>query len=238
MNEFALTRRCQNGWALKHYFVNCTTHRPVPARCKSWQCSYCAPLNAFKVGLIAETGKPERFITLTRAPGEKGALTIAFAHTVQALRRKGFAFEYMAVPELHKNGLPHLHILQRGDFIPQSVISDVWEVATRNWFHGQGSFICDIRKVEKSEDAISYVTKYLTKGVGDKSKKGWQALAARYPGMRHYRKSHNWGKLPPSPDMWLLAHQTRLDEFILALETGAFEGADTDTYLSLLNSPR
>jgi hypothetical protein len=185
--------------------------------------------------MLAEAGKPQRFITLTRAPGEKGALTLAFAHAVQALRRKGFRFEYLAVPELHKNGLPHLHILQRGDFIQQSVVSEVWEVATRPWFHGQGSFIVDIRAVAKTDDAIAYVTKYMTKGAGDKSKKGWEALAARYPGMRHYRRSRQWGDIPRSPDMWILAHQSRLEEFMLALETGAFEGADTETYLALLN---
>lgn len=237
MPELALTRRCQNGWALQHYFINATTLRPIPARCKSWRCAYCAPLNAFKVGLLAEVGKPERFITLTRAPSEKSALSLAFAHAVQALRRRGYAFQYLAVPELHKNGLPHLHILQRGDFIPHSVVSEVWEVATQGYYHGQGSFVVDIRQVESTDDAVSYVTKYMTKGAGDGSAKGWAALQARYPGMRHYRRSREWGNLPLSPDMWLLAHQSRLDEFIAALRTGAFEGADYETYYAILNNP-
>ena len=55
----------------------------------------------------------------------------------------------------------HMHIIFDAEFIPQSVIADIWEKITKD------SFIVDIREVVGCDDnvkkAVAYITKYVTK---------------------------------------------------------------------------
>lgn len=64
--------------------------------------------------------------------------------------------EYLAVWERTKAGWPHLHVLLRGPFIPQRLISRWWSSLAK-------SPIVDIRPLHGSRQGARYVTKYLTK---------------------------------------------------------------------------
>lgn len=57
---------------------------------------------------------------------------------------------------------PHLHILYVGKYFPHRQLQSAWMIATGD------SFIVDIRPLS-SDQAIAYVTKYLSKGVDDRT---------------------------------------------------------------------
>lgn len=71
----------------------------------------------------------------------------------KALRKRGYEFRYIAVPELHRDGFPHWHGLVhdlRGD-LP-------WKPLNELWLSG-----FSVIKLVKDAKAIRYVTKYLAK---------------------------------------------------------------------------
>lgn len=72
---------------------------------------------------------------------------------MKALRKRGFAFRYVCVPELHRDGFPHFHGLihdQRGDLH--------WDALTDSWSAG-----FSVVKIVRDANALRYVTKYLSK---------------------------------------------------------------------------
>lgn len=80
-----------------------------------------------------------KFLTLTYSPADyastleegKERRRLDLQHFVQALRRRGYEFEYLKIVETHKSGKVHLHLLVVSDFISQELLSDLWERATR-----------------------------------------------------------------------------------------------------------
>lgn len=73
--------------------------------------------------------------------------------TVKRLRKGGFAFRYLCVPELHRDGFPHWH----------GLIHDLdgdlnHEVLTAAWREGWS-----VVKLVRDANALRYVTKYLSK---------------------------------------------------------------------------
>ena len=75
---------------------------------------------------------------------------------VQRLRRQGYTFEYCMTFERHKNGKFHIHMLQKGDYIPQKYLSECLRSAT----HGS-SYVVHISRCRPG--TAGYVTKYCTK---------------------------------------------------------------------------
>lgn len=185
---------CPDPWAQGHVFYNRITGKTIPARCKRWTCYACAKINYYKVDWLLSAGLPERFITLTRAGNSPQEIRTNLQHLVQGLRRLGLKFEYAAVAELHENGQAHLHILQRGDFIEQELLSEMWERYTAKSYQGAGSFIVDIRKIQDNQNIKGYLLKYLKKSwdTENHDNKSWEALQRRYSGLNHYRMSRNW----------------------------------------------
>lgn len=53
---------------------------------------------------------------------------------------------------------PHLHVVAEGNYIGKADLSEAWNKATG------GSFIVDIRRLDKTKDVAFYVAKYVTKG--------------------------------------------------------------------------
>lgn len=73
---------------------------------------------------------------------------------IKTLRKRGFAFRYVCVPELHRNGFPHYHGLihcQDGRL--------AWRDVAAPWV--QNGFI--VAKLVEDAKALRYVTKYLSK---------------------------------------------------------------------------
>jgi hypothetical protein len=159
--------------------------RVLPIFCKKWSCPKCSKLKASGWQSIGMLGKPERFITLTlryrpdRTPRQQAErLKEAWPKLLQRIRRAFGSMEYMLVYELQKNGTPHIHVLQRGCYIPQGWLSKTWHELTKD------SFKVDVRAVKSDGDISRYVCKYLSKTISD--------TATELTGMRIISKSKNW----------------------------------------------
>lgn len=104
------------------------------------------------------------FCTLTFAPksypGPSGPTPLEFARRqftlfAKRLRKNGGSFRYLAVLELHRSGMPHIHCLLH-EAVPGGL---KWSMVDKEWrelgFHKT--------KLAKSDFPVSYLTKYLFK---------------------------------------------------------------------------
>ncbi len=189
---------CRDMWAVNHVFFNKRTNQIIPARCRRWKCLDCAPVNYARVDRLASAGNPQRFITLSRAGNTPSEVRINLQHLIQGIRRQGLQFEYFSTLELHKNGLPHLHLLQRGDFIEQRELSRLWGICTSKSFVDRSSTVVDIRRIQEKQNVRGYLLKYLLKGLkaDNHTDASWYELQAKWKGLNHYRNSRNWAKKP------------------------------------------
>lgn len=156
----------------------------VPLFCHKWQCPRCRKHKAGHWRQVAKSGNPERFITLTlRHEPHKFVyqyvrkIKEAFPKLVKRIRKIHGEFEYLLIFELTKKGVPHVHILSRGGFIPQAWLSKEWAALT-------GSFIVDIRRIRRKGDISSYITKYMGKAISD--------VASKLNGYRIIQKSQGF----------------------------------------------
>jgi len=166
-----------------------------PLLCRSWNCEFCAPLR--KRGLMgrAKAGAPTRFLTLTANPAygsdpesRRASLAKAFNVIVKRLRRRfpSQQVEYLAVTEATKHGEPHLHVLLRCPYVPQSLIS--------SWMGElMESPIVDIRRIKGMKQVIAYVAKYLVKAPEQ------FGAAKRYFSSRHWIAVPGDEFDPPTP---------------------------------------
>jgi len=159
----------------------------VPTLCHRWDCPVCGPIRMRKAKAIAVAGNPERMITLTTRP-KPGWTTEAsvrwFRRRWQALlvwlRRNFDRFEYIAFVEFHKSDWPHMHILTRGSYVPQRMLSAEWLRLT-------GSFKAHIQGVTNGWQQINETTKYYLKTA--------RQVHEHCPNLPVYTKSKGW--LPP-----------------------------------------
>jgi len=167
----------------------------IPLCCKSWNCPACAVRLRDRWADVAVRGQPERFLTLTGDPALhpdphdmavaiKKAWTKFVAHWRRGKVRKDgkheippHDLEYLAVWELHKSGFPHLHILQRGQYIPQAYLSRWMRTA-------KVGHIVHIRRIENARGAAAEVLKYVTKAVDH--------MGSVFTGMRLITKSRKY----------------------------------------------
>jgi len=180
---------CRNG-AIIELAPDGSAARVIPLTCKAWHCPYCGPrLRRIWAARIA-AACPQRFLTLTCDPARFKdqetawpAMKHAFNRLVTLIRTAGYAFEYVATWELTHAGWPHVHVLQRGDYVPQSKVR-AW------WIHlGVGSIV-HIEAVADHALAAAYVAKYLAKALDS---------SVRWP--RHVRtiskSKHFFPPIPP-----------------------------------------
>jgi hypothetical protein len=114
---------------------------------------------------LVEQQPPDRMLTLTIDPKRYDSPYAAARRMAWGLGRllshmrrwdKRQPTEYLAVWERTKSGWPHLHILLRGPFIPQRLVSKWWEALTQ-------SPIVYFTYLGGARAGARYVTKYLTK---------------------------------------------------------------------------
>lgn len=147
---------CTDKWAVRHKLVHEGTGLVVPMLCGKYNCKYCGPRRVEMWRSLIELAEPERFITLTRVGQTLHEVGRVATTLVQRLRRRKYQFEYCMTFEQHKNGYFHIHMLQKGDYIPQKVLSDCLRSATHGF-----SYVVDIRRCVPG--TAGYVTKYCTK---------------------------------------------------------------------------
>lgn len=179
-------------------FVNTRSYEVAPFRCRSWRCSTCRPRKAKelarRIASAAATNHLTTLITLTIDPSLSSGHHLDHLWTAWRRLRDQYAREHpglkaVAIVELHKSGVPHLHVLTTLR-TPQRTLSDRWRTASN------GSYIVDIRHV-RAQAVARYVTKYLTKDTPS------DAIPR---GRRRYNASWHLLPAPPSrPDSpWLL----------------------------------
>ena len=134
----------------------------IPVRCRSWKCPRCGPpLRAQWAHRIAEA-RPERFLTVTTdskrfsSPAQAYEhLRIAFPVLIRQLRKLKIGFEYCAIWEPTEQGYPHIHIAQKGNYVPKKLLSALWDQL------GCGPIV-DIQAIKHRGHTAKYVTKYMT----------------------------------------------------------------------------
>lgn len=70
-------------------------------------------------------GGSVKVMVLTSSPASPADIHHSFRVLKERLRRRG-DFEYLAVCEIGKGGMKHLHIVFRGQFVPQKLLSLWW----------------------------------------------------------------------------------------------------------------
>ncbi len=140
----------------------------APLRCNSWGCLRCAArMTTIWANRVTEV-KPERMITLTAIGETREEIRVGLQHVIRRLRLEGYDFEYWGVVELHKSLKPHMHILQKGSYIPKKALA--WACKREKWGHS------DIRKVTTGFSATYYCTKHLCHSHGRR----WDGRLIRY----------------------------------------------------------
>jgi hypothetical protein len=159
-----MVRNCARG-TVSGLLPDTTNHYGfVRADCKKLSCPVCGPKKAKRyrsaIGRRAEENRLTRLMTLTLDP-KKCAVRDSVAYLrkcfskfrVSLLRKFGKTISFIAVVELQKSGMAHLHVLI-GVYIDQAWISEAWQSV------GGGSVV-DIRFVDVHR-VTAYVAKYLT----------------------------------------------------------------------------
>lgn len=106
-----------------------------------------------------ERGGRLRFLTLTSSKDSPDSCQRSFRALYMRLKRRNLIQGYIKCPELSKNGKQHLHVLFRGSYIEQQLISAWWQ----ELHHAS---VVDIRFVhyKRSRSRIaSYMAKYMSK---------------------------------------------------------------------------
>lgn len=137
----------------------------VTLHCKRWSCETCLPRERWKVIRKAAAGNPNIFITLTCNPHLYETPDEAARDMVRSWRllvrsikkaKKIKRLPFCLVFERTKKGWPHLHILIRAPFIDQKWLSERWQDLC-------GAKVVDIRAIQDTGRASSYVAKYVGK---------------------------------------------------------------------------
>ena len=119
-----------------------------------------------------------RLMTLTSAPSSPSDIHRSFRALKERIRRR-WPFEYLAVVETTESGLKHLHIVYRGEYIPQPWLSFAW-------FAIHGASIVDVRVCAKGKRKLAfYLAKYFAKQGG----KFWSSWGWVFRGWRSFQKA-------------------------------------------------
>lgn len=162
------------------------------ADCDSWKCPECSKRMAARWVLRAEIGVRQYvgdglhvdFITITSHEklsdfaATEAVWRKAWPVLYAALKRRSTALQYFIVPEKHKDGRMHVHALWTAD------VSQKW-VKDNGRRRGLG-YQAKVKHVKNARQAVSYVTKYIGKTLGDDVPKHF----------RRVRVSSGWPDIP------------------------------------------
>lgn len=167
-------------------------------RCKMWKCLPCAHTNKLLWQARISNGyehyigagiKDWRFTTLTSHPKLKTAEQCqyvwrsAWPKLSARMRRKYLGIRYVLLPEYHKDGRVHWHM------ICSSGVEKRWLKNTAPKC-GLG-FMVDCEPIKDNITAIFYVSKYIGKSIG----------IEKWPqNLKRIRTSQKWPELPPSSE--------------------------------------
>jgi hypothetical protein len=192
-------------------------------RCKKWDCPACAPINRAKWCVRAYQGSQKliregrsiSFVTLTSHPalgpdGSVAVLRSAWDMLNKRVHRIEPFVSYIMIPERHKDGRVHVHMLTTS-------------ILEKRWWKDNGAecgfgYMADREPLCSPEGAAWYVSKYTTKSLeGEKWPKGF----------RRVRTSQNFPKLTklPSPPDWsfmLLPKDASINGYVERLSASGY----------------
>lgn len=183
---------CQRGGLLIAYVLEQSKAFVTDADCDSWKCPECKEKLRDKWSLRAEMGVRALigqgckvdFVTLTSHERNQtfasGAAVFphAWGQLSKRLKRQSEVREYFMVAERHKSGALHMHCL--------------WTFGvSKRWLKDNArecglGYMADVQEVQTVLAATKYVTKYLTKSLGDEVP----------PRFRRVRVSSGWADVP------------------------------------------
>lgn len=153
---------CPDAWAVRQKLINKETGEMLPMVCGKYSCIYCGPRmvelwrSVIRMGL--DENERYRFVTLSKCSKTLEGVGRVATTLVQNMRRQGFTFEYLMTIEKHKNGWFHIHMIQRGTYLPKALLKKALYSATHETAY--------IVKIEQCKgDVAGYVTKYITKAL-------------------------------------------------------------------------
>lgn len=182
------TSPCPNGTII---LTHDRATKLLPKLCGRWNCGQCGPRRARRLRHRLSQTAPTRLLTLTLradasvSPADQLRKANAAWSILWRRYRRKFgerARGYAKIVELTRAGTPHLHIIADVPYIHHTALSAAWKELT-------GSFIVDIRKVERRKGIAGYLTAYLTKALDVP------------PGMRKWSSSKGWVPPEPSPEL-------------------------------------
>lgn len=163
--------------------------------CGCWDCEHCAAIlvkkhrfravNGLKV--LSDAGSAADFVTVTSHEkldhgGSLAALPKAWGQLRQRVNYVAGKSEYLLIPEFHKKGRVHFHMLTTA-ILP----ARWWKDNARSCGFG---FMSDAQEVKALGGVSNYVTKYLTKMIQNSN------LPEHF---RRVRASNGFPKLPDMP---------------------------------------
>lgn len=155
--------RCPKAQTLLGYLPDRDSYVIGELPCQNWSCRPCAERKIRRLAAKTRDAKPTRMLTLTVNPAKWQTPREAFDGTrrqvpelLRRLRARFGEIEYLRVTELTRQGWPHYHLLLRSDYIPHAVVKKAWNELT-------GAYIVDLRQVDKTFRAYTYLVKYLSK---------------------------------------------------------------------------
>ncbi len=183
---------CERGGLLIAY--DYPKHRALitDADCDAWKCPECSKKLATKWVLRAEIGTreflsenvPVSFVTITSHEklrdfkATEAVWRSAWPPLYKAVKRKADIFEYMIIPEKHKDGRMHVHALWTAD------VTERW-LKDNARKRGLG-YEAKVKPVTEVSHATRYVTKYIGKSLGED-------VPAHF---RRVRVSQQWAQVP------------------------------------------
>lgn len=172
-------------------------------KCKSWYCSHCGHVNKLqwiaKISQGIDDYKKQgiddwMFCTITSHPKlkTKSQCLWVFPKAWDKLRKRvkyhfGNGIKYVYMPELHKNGRVHWHMLMSGG------IEQKWwkEYAPKAGF----GYMFDSQPVIDGHNSVLYVSKELSKSLS----------ISQWPrNLKRIRTSQKWPVMPLSDDFQLI----------------------------------
>ena len=195
--------------------------------CKGWRCRYCGPKKAAELReQITKKAKEHdlsRFLTLTLDPNMEAKIkdikyirSVWRKFRVYLKREFGDTVSFISVLELHKSGVPHLHVLV-DRYIHQEWISE-------KWARLGGGRIVFIEKVKDLSAIGWYLAKYLTK----------EMILSAPNGVRRYSSSRNIKlREPREASGWILAKHSMETLYRAAGESIIREEKDANEHVKM-----
>lgn len=155
--HIAASGRCERvDWDL----LNDLTGEVVSGRCKAYRCVFCGPRKLQLLELCLVAAVPERFVTLTWAPGDRKQRRDQVAGLHRRIRESGRRWEMAWTTEPNPAGTGfHIHGLQKGDYLGQPELQERW-----------GDRVVDIRRLRNVGGGVgAYMLKVqrgVTRGAG------------------------------------------------------------------------